>query len=228
MSGLRRTPPQATDTEQVLALQSASLLLGYPDTELYDRLPLLRAAAERLPNAAADPLLQMLEHLRGTDPHEAERTYVDLFDMRRRCCLYLTYYAYGDTRKRGMALLRFLHAYKSAGFTLVGDELPDHLSVVCEFAASGDRNSGLRLLAEHRAGLELIRVALSDLDSPYVHALDVIRAVLPDPAPRDLDRALELARTGPPEEEVGLEPFAPPEYMGAAAMGAADAGGPRR
>ena len=27
-------------------------------------------------------------------------------------------------------------------------------------------------------------------------------------------RALELARTGPPAEEVGLEPFAPPEYMG--------------
>jgi len=41
------------------------------------------------------------------------------------------------------------------------------------------------------------------------------RALLPEPAPADLARALDLARSGPPAEEVGLEPFAPPEYMGA-------------
>jgi nitrate reductase delta subunit len=47
-----------------------------------------------------------------------------------------------------------------------------------------------------------------------VDVVDAIRAVLPDAAPTDLDLALQLARSGPPEEEVGLEPFAPPEYMG--------------
>lgn len=218
MSGFGRRKSAVDDTEQRIALQSASLLLGYPDADLYDRLPLLRDAAARLPEAAGAPLLRMVQHLQQTDQGQAERNYVDLFDLRRRCCLYLTYYAYGDTRKRGMALLRFLHAYKSAGHVLAGDELPDHVSVVCEFAATGDMASGLRLLAEHRAGLELIRLALSDMASPYTDALDVIRAVLPDLAPRDLDRALELARTGPPEEEVGLEPFAPPEYMGASDM----------
>ncbi len=199
----------------MIALQAASLLLGYPDAELYDRLPLLRDAAARLPDAAAAPLLRIVGHLQRTDRNEAERTYVDLFDLRRRNCLYLTYYAFGDTRKRGMALLRFLHAYKTAGFALVGDELPDHLSVVCEFAARGDMAAGLALLTEHRAGLELIRLALGDTDSPYADALDLVRAVLPDLGPGDLDRARELARTGPPAEEVGLEPFAPPEYMGA-------------
>ena len=29
------------------------------------------------------------------------------------------------------------------------------------------------------------------------------------------DKARELARSGPPEEDVGLEPFGPPELMGA-------------
>jgi len=210
-----RRKPGVTDDDRVIALQAASLLLSYPDAGLYDQLPLLRAVSGLLPEVAAAPLLRMVTHLESTRQDEAERAYVDLFDLRRRCCLYLTYYAYGDTRKRGMALLRFKHAYTSAGHELVGDELPDHLSVVCEFAATGDLKSGLRLLAENRAGLELIRVALADLGSSYTDALDVVRAVLPDPAPRDLERALELARTGPPEEEVGLEPFAPPEYMGA-------------
>ena len=216
MSRRGRRSAATTEQQQVIALQAASLLLGYPDTELYARLPLLRAAAGLLPAMAAEPLIAMVDHLVGSTLYDAERAYVDLFDLRRRCCLYLTYYAFGDTRKRGMALLRFTHAYKTAGRVIASDELPDHLSVVCEFAATGDLSSGLGLLAEHRAGLELIRIALADLQSPYVHALDVIRAVLPGPAPKDLERAVQLATTGPPAEEVGLEPFAPPEYMGAA------------
>ena len=212
---MSRRRPAFSEADQVLALQAASLLLGYPDGSLYAELPLLQAAVGSLPPAAAEPLQQMVGHLRSTPQHDAEQAYVDVFDLRRRCCLYLTYYAFGDTRKRGMALLKFTHTYKSGGRALVGDELPDHLSVVCEFAAGVDLASGLGLLAENRAGLELIRLALADAGSPYVHALDLIRAVLPDPAPRDLERAMQLARTGPPEEEVGLEPFAPPEYMGA-------------
>ena len=205
----------ATEAQQVIALQAASLLLGYPDDQLYAQLPLLRAAGQQLPAPAAAPLLAMVGHLEATGLHEAQLAYVDTFDLRRRCCLYLTYYAFGDTRKRGMALLRFTHAYKAAGQALASDELPDHLSVLCEFAATGDLASGLALLADHRAGLELIRIALADLHSPYVQAVDLIRAVLPDPAPQDLERAMQLATTGPPAEEVGLEPFAPPEYMGA-------------
>lgn len=204
-----------THTDRVIALQAASLLLGYPDRELYAQLPLLQRAAGQLPKAVGAPLGRLVTHLMQTPQHEAERAYVDLFDLRRNCCLYLTYYAFGDTRNRGMALLRFTHEYKRAGHALVSDELPDHLSVVCEFAATGDTQAGLALLAEHRAGLELIRLALADMGSPYTDAVDVVRGVLPDPAPQDLERALELARTGPPAEEVGLEPFAPPEYMGA-------------
>jgi nitrate reductase delta subunit len=212
MKGRRST---VTEQQQVIALQAASLLLGYPETELYERLPLLRSAAQTLPSPAAVPLLAMVGHLEATSLHAAQQSYVDTFDLRRRCCLYLTYYAFGDTRKRGMALLRFTHAYKVAGRVLASEELPDHLAVVCEFAATGDLSSGLQLLAEHRAGLELIRIALADLRSPYAHALDVVRAVLPDAAPQDLEHAMQLATTGPPAEEVGLEPFAPPEYMGA-------------
>lgn len=112
-----------------------------------------------------------------------------------------------------MALLRFTHAYREAGITLVGGELPDHLGLVCEVAAR-DWATGLMLLRENRAGVELLRIALDEAASPYVDVLDTIRAVLPEPAPRDLERAMELARSGPPAEEVGLEPFAPPEYMG--------------
>jgi nitrate reductase delta subunit len=211
-----RTPARTAvqQREQSLALQAASLLLGYPDEELLERLPLLRSVAEQLPEPAQTPLNRLLDHLTATPLERLQADYTETFDLRRRCCLYLTYFSHGDTRQRGMALLRFSHAYRGAGVLFGGDELPDHLAVVCEFAATTDLALGLRLLAEHRAGIELVRGALADIDSVYVDALDLVRAALPEAAPRDLEKAMALARSGPPEEEVGLEPFGPPELMG--------------
>jgi nitrate reductase delta subunit len=192
------------------ALRVAAQLLAYPDDELLGRLPLLREAAASLPDRT---LSRFVTHLEQTAPAVLQRDYVDTFDLRRRCCLYLTYYSHGDTRKRGMALLKFATAYKVTGFEVADGELPDHLGVVCEFTAAAP-DAGLRLLREHRAGLELLRMALADAGSAYVDVVDGIRAVLPEPAPRDLDKALALARSGPPAEEVGLEPFGPPVETG--------------
>jgi nitrate reductase molybdenum cofactor assembly chaperone NarJ/NarW len=75
--------------------------------------------------------------------------------------------------------------------------------------------SGRRLLLEHRAGLELLRLALGDADSKYVQALNAISATLPPLAGADREAVGRLAADGPPREDVGLEPFAPPDYMAA-------------
>jgi nitrate reductase delta subunit len=202
------------EQDRTRALQAAALCLDYPDQALLDLLPLVRATAEVLPAAAGVPLTRFVRHLEATPPAQLARDYVDTFDLRRRCCLYLTYYAHGDTRKRGMAILEFTNAYRAAGLTLADRELPDHLAVVCEVAARAP-DTGLPLLRRHRAGVELLRTALAEAGSPYLDVVDTVREVLPEPAPEDLRRAVELARSGPPAEEVGLEPFAPPEYMGA-------------
>ena len=44
-----------------------------------------------------------------------QQDYVATFDLTRKCALYLTYFAYGDTRRRGMALVQFKQAYRAAG-----------------------------------------------------------------------------------------------------------------
>ncbi|MFE4462227.1 nitrate reductase molybdenum cofactor assembly chaperone, partial [Nocardia tengchongensis] len=134
--------------------------------------------------------------------------YVETFDMRRRASLHLTFYAYGDTRKRGMALLRFKHAYRHAGVELGDEELPDHLPVLLEFAATVDPIGGERLLGEHVPVLELLRLSLSDSGSPYAGVLASVVATLPPVTTADRRRIAELAAQGPPEEEVGLDPFA--------------------
>ncbi|WP_433189807.1 nitrate reductase molybdenum cofactor assembly chaperone [Actinoallomurus sp. CA-150999] len=203
----RRRTTTLTDTQCAAAWQTASLLLGYPDEALLARRPLLRRAVAALPDGVAAPLTRFLDHLDTTPLPELAADYVATFDHRKRCCLYLTYYAYGDTRKRGMALLRFKHAYTTAGLILDDGELPDHLAVVLEFAAIGDADAGLRLLSEHRAGLELLRLALTDAGSPWRDVLDAVSATLPPLTGRHHDAVARLAAEGPPEEEVGLAPF---------------------
>jgi len=80
---------------------------------------------------------------------------VETFDNRRRCNLFLTYFAHGDTRKRGIALLRFKQTYLRSGFVL-----------------------------------------------------DAVTATRPPLRGDERDAVRRLAAVGPPEEEVGLAPFA--------------------
>jgi nitrate reductase delta subunit len=184
----------------------ASVLLQYPTMALFDGLDVLEAEAP----AAFGPFLGWL---RATPPSEVATHYVETFDLRRRCALYLTYYRYGDTRKRGMAMLAFKAAYRDAGLDPVDSELPDYLPMVLDFAALHPR--GEKLLRAHRADLELLLRALRDVPSPYAGIIEAVCARLP--ALRRPDRALvqRFWDSGPPAEEVGLEPFAPPEYLGA-------------
>jgi len=193
----------------------AALILDYPDEELLARLPELQLAARTLPEPLREQLCRVLDHLGGTELSQLAADYVATFDLRRRCCLYLTYYAYGDTRKRGIALLGFKQAYRAAGLELAADELPDHLSVLLEFSATEDPDAGTALLLEHRAGLELLRLALTDAGSPYADAVAAVCATLPPLLGPDREAVARLAAEGPPGEDVGLEPFAPPDYMGA-------------
>jgi nitrate reductase molybdenum cofactor assembly chaperone NarJ/NarW len=215
-----------SDEQLVLAWQSASLLLGYPDQELVERVGLLRDAATRLPAAVSDPLTAFLAHLEATPLPELAADFVSTFDHQRRCCLYLTYFEHGDTRNRGVALLRFKTAYRESGMVLSDGELPDHLGVLLEFGATADVAVARELLLAHRAGLELLRLALEDAHSPWALVLKAVSATLPPLVGDDREAVAKLAAQGPPAEEVGLAPFAPPEYMPEPGGGSGSHGGP--
>jgi len=201
----------ATLPGQATGYKLASVLLQYPTRALFDGLDELDAAARSAPRAARGHLAAFLAWLRATPPHEVAQHYVETFDLRRRSALYLTYYRHGDTRRRGMALLAFKTAYRAAGLEPDGAELPDYLPVVLDFAAVAP--AGEELLRRHRADLELLRRALREVGTPYARLVDAVCAQLPRLGRRDLLRVRAAEQQGPPAEDVGLEPFAPPGYL---------------
>lgn len=208
----RRTKSGLNAEHLTIVWQSVSLLLDYPDEETLARVEMIRTASAEVPEATGDSLRAFLDHLTSTPLSELQADYVETFDNRRRCNLFLTYFAHGDTRKRGMALLRFKQAYMAAGFELTDAELPDHLCVVLEFAATVDQEVGRGLMLDHRAGLELLRLSLRDMSSPWASLLDAVTATLPPLRGEETDAVRRLAAEGPPEEEVGLAPFANPTF----------------
>jgi nitrate reductase delta subunit len=190
----------------------ASVLLQYPTSALFTGLDELdRAAAGTSPKASREAFAGFLGWLRATDPSAVAEHYVATFDLRRRCALYLTYYRYGDTRKRGMSLLAFKNSYRSAGYVPADQELPDYLPMVLDFAALTPR--GTALLHAHRADLELLRRALHQAQTPYAGLLDAVCTQLHGLGRRELALVHKAWDEGPPREDVGLEPFAPPEYL---------------
>jgi nitrate reductase delta subunit len=193
--------------DAVFVCQAASILLQYPET-VRDRVPVVTTAVAALPAGRPRTALSgFLQHLARTPARELAEHYVATFDRRRRCCLYLTWWTDGETRRRGQSLALLKERYRRRGLELRSSELPDYLPVVLEYAATGDLADGLALLQEHRAGVELLRLALRDARSPYADVAEAVCALLPGPSPQDRAAAQRLAQAGPPTETVGLEPY---------------------
>ncbi|BCW76626.1 nitrate reductase molybdenum cofactor assembly chaperone [Arthrobacter sp. NicSoilB11] len=194
--------------DQVVYL-AAAWCLSYPDEDLVQRVPLVRAALSEFPGAlpAFAPVLDLLE---ATPPMELQAQYVREFDLGRRHALHLSYWTDGDTRRRGEVLGFFKEAYRHSGALVDLDgELPDYLPMVLEFAARVDSAAGRTLLKRYRASLEMLRLGLLRDNLPHATILAAICATLPGKSPQDEKEVMRMAGYGPPSESVGLDPYDP-------------------
>lgn len=213
--GLNRTrrnkAPHRLDTQvpltddQVRAVwTAASWLINYPNEQLLDRLPLLQRLITGLPDRPRQGLDALISALGSDNVIELRSEYVETFDTRRRGCLYLTYFSNGDTRRRGMALLKIKEQYRNAGLEVSDDELPDHLTYVLEFGAGHDMLEAAEILKANRAGLELLRLHLEEQESLWHGAIDAVCTTLPALQGTDIAAVQQLAAQGPEDELVGL------------------------
>lgn len=191
----------------------AAVLLEYPDESIFDATAKLREMAVEAGGPGAPGLVSFLDRRAGMDVWAAREEYVATFDFHKRASLHLSYFRDGDRRQRGATLLGLKRRYREAGLELDGGELPDYLPAILEFAALAPGKAADEVLARMRPGIELLRASLHEVQSAYAEVLDAISATLPPLSVEELAEARRIAAEGPPDEEVGLEPFAPPEVM---------------
>jgi nitrate reductase delta subunit len=197
----------------------ASLLLQYPDDRLLAERELLGRDARALGRGrAAGRLGDAWEQWSSLDGETLRARYVETFDFNRHNSLYLTYHSHGDRRERGMALIELKKRYEAAGLALETNELPDYLPLMLEFVALAPE-AGTEALIQHREALEVLRGNLAAEKSLWELPVAAVSDALPRMTREQRDRARRMASEGPPDEEVGLEPFAPPEVMPPSAYG---------
>jgi nitrate reductase molybdenum cofactor assembly chaperone NarJ/NarW len=191
----------------------AAVLLSYPDTGFAGDLAAVAGALARLPPGhTRTKLSRALDVLAGQAPLEAAARYVDTFELHRRRSLHLTWYRHGDTRERGLALAALVDVYRSAGVRPTPGELPDFLPALLELAAL--HPAGAAVLGEHRAALDALAGELDQAASPYAGVVTAVTDALGGASRADREALRRYRAQGPPSEEVGLEPFAPPEVLG--------------
>ena len=187
---------------------ACSALLDYPTDELIGSLDAITSLV-----TGNEAVVDLMAHLGSRDLGAVQQEYVETFDHARKCALYLTYYAYGDTRRRGVALVQFKQTYRDAGaeWDESSGELPDHLCAVLQFGATIDAEAAWQLLVDHRAGLEMLRIALAGwrnhdgtVGSPWHGAVCAVLDTLPELAGDEVAAVRRLIAQGPPAEEVGL------------------------
>lgn len=197
-----------SDEQRRVVFMAASLLLDYPDERWQSIVDAVSLQVNALPKKTKQHFVHFLTAAQVMGRRGMEQHYVECFDQRRRCSLFLSYYAVGDTRQRGAAILAFQESLETLGFFLDREELPDHLCVVLEVAAKAESSAhhvATDMLAAHRDGIEVLRVALEHLDSPYSGLVAAVCSALPDIDEDTRHNFVDLIRSGPPAELIGIE-----------------------
>lgn len=188
-----------------LAVRALAYLLRYPDDEWRGHLGEVWNALRGSNALGRDRLAEiasLVEAMLAAEALEAEAEYVDLFDRGRGTALHLFEHVHGDSRERGPAMLDLIATYEQAGLALRTDELPDHLTVLLEYASTQPRDAAIALLGEVAHILQRIYGAVKRRGSAYAAVIGALldlsgacamasgQAAEPEPEP-DLDAAWE-------------------------------------
>lgn len=154
-----------------------SVLLEYPDADLLAHLDEVRNEVEAgvdLDMAEREALMGFIAHLQSRTLTELQADYVQTFDLTAEHSLHLTHHLFGDDKNRGPALIDLGELYKDYGVEVTGNELPDYLPLVLEFAAYLDDGEASVFLSDAGKVLSVLTENLTQAGSPYAALLSIV------------------------------------------------------
>jgi nitrate reductase delta subunit len=158
-----------------------SAVLEYPEQELIDNLPEIRAIVDESADIIAEEkaaLTGFLDYLESMSLIELQKEYVKTFDFTPEHSLHLTHHLFGEEsdRDRGPALIDLTEMFKEYGVNMVTNELPDYLPLILEFASCLDENEATVFLSDVNKVLSLLAVNLTKAGSAYAVPLTIIES----------------------------------------------------
>lgn len=158
-----------------------SLLLDYPDDDLYDALDAIPDEVKR-EGILTDQMQQQLNRFLNASTQltleDWQMMYVNQFDTSRSVNLYLFDHIYGDSRERGQAMVNLKEMYEGAGYQLTAGELPDFLPVFLEFLAFQDNApAAAKLLKDIKTVMDKLYKQLTDRKVFYNDLLAILIAL---------------------------------------------------
>ena len=201
-------------------LRALAHLLRYPDATMRAHLTDIHTAlnAEDAIGCVRRAELDTLMDRLLTDGLDAEAVYVDLFDRGRGTALHLFEHVHGDSRDRGPAMVDLVQTYEAAGLLLEPTELPDHLTVLLEYASTQPTPEARAFVGEFAHILQSIHAALARRQSDYAA---VVAAVL-DLSGQPLD-----VKAAVPADEPLDESWEEPQAFGGCSTEGQAAPGPK-
>ncbi len=168
-----------------------SLLLDYPDQEIYESLPLIDEMATEDAFLNEDELNDLHLFITACSKlslEEWQMYYVNIFDMSKKINLYIFDHIYGDSRERGQAMVDLKEMYESRGYELTSNELPDYIPVFLEYLSFlKDEEKTIHLLNEIKAIIEKLHKLTNEEDVFYKYLFNILLALVNKEVPVNIN-----------------------------------------
>jgi nitrate reductase delta subunit len=161
----------------VISLKVISRLLDYPSAALFNAAPELIDIVKNTKELDApfrEQLVSVIEQLTSRDIYDAQESYDLLFDRGRALSLLLFEHVHGESRDRGQAMVDLMNVYKSKGFEVDSEQLPDYIPLYLEFLSEQPASFAQEWLGDIVHLLTMLAERLKDRESFYAHLFDCL------------------------------------------------------
>ncbi|WP_044157674.1 nitrate reductase molybdenum cofactor assembly chaperone [Virgibacillus sp. MSP4-1] len=166
----------------------ASRILSYPTEE--DKQEVMEMVKEIQDTAGEKKAARKaVESLYQMDMTDLQELYVETFDLRSKLGLYLSAHEFGDSPKRGAALIRLQKIINEAGYERTDGELADFIPMLYEFLAIMEEGENKNRLIKRLSVVTQSLLNELPKENPYYPIISLLmQYVFEPPTKEDLEK----------------------------------------